>query len=217
MKLLFTLLFSAAFFTLSAQVRVDEKSVNIEGSKNGFYISIPYGDQKQVDNALKEELKNWKGKFTTPSGYILVEDCSMKDVSDHFTTWAKVEANPDGGAFVSLAIDLGGAFLSSSEHAAQYKIVHSRLLAFGISAAKSVVDSEIKAQEEILKAKQKELADLETDQAKREKENEEMKNKIAENEKAIEESKKNQEAKKVEITTQEGVVQEVVKKKEAIK
>ena len=216
MKLLFTLLTFTAVLSLSAQVRVEEKNVNIEGSKNGFYISIPYGDQKQIEDLLKSELKNWKGKFTTP-GYILVEDCSMKDVSDHFTTYAKVEANPDGGANVSLAIDLGGAYLSSAEHGAQYKIVLQRLQTFGVSAAKSVVDGEIKAEENVLKERQKELADLEADQAKREKENEDMKNKIAENEKAIEESKKNQETKKGEITTQEGKLQEVIQKKEAIK
>lgn len=217
MKTLITLVAATLAINLNAQVKVEEKSVNIEGSKNGFYISIPYGNQKQVENALKEELKDWKGKYTT-KGYIFVDDCSLKDMgSNTFDVYAKIEENPAGGAFVSLAIDLGGAFLNSGEHGAQFKVMQTRLNAFGIKAAKSAVDDEIKAEEEILKEKQKELADLEADQAKKEKEIEDYKAKITENEKAIEESKKNQETKKTEIKEQETKVQAVMAKKEAIK
>ena len=213
-----TLLFALiASFTLSAQVKVEERNVNIDGSKNGFYITIPFGTDKQAENALKDELKDWKGKYQT-KGYIFVDDCSLKDMGDNtFDVYAKVEGNPDGGAFVSIAIDLGGAFLNSGEHGAQFKYVQGRLQSFAVKAAKSAVDDEIKAEEDILKTKQKELSDLESDQAKKEKEIEDYKKKIEENEKAIEESKKNQETKKGEIKEQESKVQEVVKKKESIK
>lgn len=220
MKKLITLLLSTGLcLTLTAQVKVEEKSVNIGGvSRNGFYISIPYGNQKQVENALKSELGDWKGKYKTEKDYIFVDDCSMKDMgSNTFDTYAKIEENSAGGAFVSLAIDLGGAYLNSGEHGAQFKVMQTRLNAFGIKAAKAAVDDEIKAEEEVLKQKQKELADLEADQAKKEKEIEDYKAKIAENEKAIEESKKNQETKKGEIKEQEAKVQAVLAKKEAVK
>jgi len=217
MKTLFTLFIGCVTFGVSAQVSVDEKSVNIEGAKNGFYISIPYGNYKQIENALKEELKDWKGKYTSP-GYIFVDDCKMKDMGDNtFDVYAKIEENPAGGAFVSLAIDLGGAFLNSGEHGGQFGVMKTRLYNFGVKAAKSVVDEEIKLEDEALKARQKELADLEADQAKKEKEIEDYKNKITENEKAIEESKKNQETKKGEITEQQKKVETVMAKKEAIK
>ena len=217
MKKLFTLAALSFTFGLNAQVRVEEKFVNIEGSKNGFYISIPYGDDKQIEKALKEELQSWKGKYST-KGYIFVDDCSIKEMGDNtFDVYAIIEDIPDGGATVSLAIDLGGAYMSSGQHSAQFNYMKDRLTKFGVKAAKSAVDDEIKAEEDILKQKQKELADLESDQAKKEKEIEDYKAKIAENEKAIEESKKNQEAKKTEIKEQETKVQAVVAKKEAIK
>ncbi|MBI3136622.1 MAG: hypothetical protein HYZ14_18245 [Bacteroidetes bacterium] len=217
MKTLITLVATTLSISLTAQVRVEEKSVNIDGSKNGFYISIPYGDDKQIEKALKEELQGWKGKYST-KGYIFVDDCSIKDMGDNtFDVYAIIEDIQEGGATVSIAIDLGGAYMSSGQHSSQFSYMKSRLTTFGIKAAKSAVDDEIKAEEEILKQKQKELTDLEADQAKKEKEIEDYKAKIAENEKAIEESKKNQETKKGEIKEQETKVQGVVAKKEAIK
>jgi hypothetical protein len=217
MKTFITLAAIALTLNLTAQVKVDEKSVNIEGSKNGFLISIPYGDEKQIEKALKEELQSWKGKYST-KGYIFVDDCSIKEMgSNTFDAYAKIEDIPDGGATVMIAIDLGGAFLSSGSHSAEFKYMKERLLKFGIKAAKDAVGDEVKAEEDALKQKQKELADLESDQAKKEKEIEDYKTKIAENEKAIEESKKNQETKKGEIKEQETKLQGVITKKESIK
>ena len=208
-----------ALFTLStfAQVSVQEKKVNIDGSKDGFYISIPYGTQKEIEKELKDELKAWKGKFSS-KGFIFVDDCKLKDMGDNtFDVFAKVEGNPDGGAFVSLAIDLGGAFMNSSEHGSQTKAINSRLHKFGVKAAKSVIDDEIKDEEKTLKERQKELDDLVKSQEKMEKEIEDFKKKIEENEKSIDESKKNQESKKGEITEQEEKVKVVEEKKEAVK
>src|SRR5687768_4628131 len=119
MKTLITLVATMLTFGLTAQVKVEEKSVNIEGSKNGFYISIPYGDDKQIEKALKEELQSWKGKYTT-KGYIFVDDCSIKDMGDNtFDVYAIIEDIQEGGATVSIAIDLGGAYMSSGQHSAQ--------------------------------------------------------------------------------------------------
>lgn len=217
-KALLGLLALTTLFAGTAQVDIKEKNVNIDGSKNGFYITIPYGDEKHIEKELKDELKDWKGKYSTPSGYIFVDDCKLKDMGDNtFDVYAKVEKNPDGGGFVSLAIDLGGAFLNSGEHGAQFKAMETRLYNFGVKAAKSAVDEEIKNEEKILSDYQKELEDLEKEQEKLEKEIEDYKKRIEDNEKAIEEAKKNQENKKEEIKTQETKVEEVKKKKEAVK
>ena len=83
-----------------------------------------------------------------------------------FDVYAKVEENPEGGAFVSVVVDLGGAILNSSEHPTQAKVIDAKLHKFGVKAAKDVVDEEIKAEEKILKERNKELEDLEKDQKK---------------------------------------------------
>lgn len=218
MKKIFTL--SLLFLALGAfgQIKVSEKNVNIDGGKNGYYIEIPFGDQKSIEKELKDEMKSWKGSFSEKKGVLFADDCKMKSMGDNtFDAYGTVEENPSGGVFVSVAIDLGGAFLNSKEHSAQYKVIEGQLQAWAVKASKSFVDGEIKEQEKVLEGRQKELSDLEGEQSKLEKEIEDYKKKIADNEKAIEESKKQQEEKKGEIKTQEGVVQEVMKKKEGIK
>ncbi|MBK9592360.1 MAG: hypothetical protein IPO32_12995 [Crocinitomicaceae bacterium] len=91
--------------------------------------------------------------------------------------------------------------------------MQTRLNAFGVKAAKAAVDDEIKAEEGILKDKQKELSDLESDQAKKKKKLKIISLKLPKTKKAIEESKKNQETKKGEIKEQETKVQTVMQKK----
>ncbi len=211
--------FLLTLLTISAisQVSVEEKKVAIDGTKDGFYVNIPYGTKSQIEKELKEELKSWGGKYSE-SDYIFVQTCKLKDMGKKtFDVYALVSENADGGAVVLIAIDLGGAFLNSTEHADQAKVMHSKLHDFGVLAAKNVVNEEIKAEKKMLEERQKELADLEKDQAKLEGEIEDYKKKIAENEKAIEESKKNQETKKEEIKAQEGKVKVVEAKKEAVK
>ncbi len=217
MKKITTLIIALMTFGAFAQVSVEEKKVNIDGTKEGFYVSIPYGTLKQIEKELKDELKDWKGKYKGGS-FVFVDDCKLKEMGKNtFDVYAKVEENGDGGAFVSVAIDLGGAFLNSGEHSAQAKVINARLQKFGVKAAKSVVDEEIKAEEKALKERQKELEDLEKEEEKMKKAIEDYKKKIEETEKSIEEGKKSQESKKGEITEQEEKVKAVIKKKEAVK
>jgi len=217
MKKIITLFFALMAFGAFSQVSVKEQKVNIDGSKDGFYVSIPYGTVKQIEKELKDELKDWKGKYKG-GAFVFVDDCKLKEMGKNtFDVYAKVDENADGGAFVSIAIDLGGAFLNSSEHGAQAKAIDARLQKFGIKAAKNVVDEEIKEEEKILNERQKELEDLEKEEEKMKKAIEDYKKKVEETESAIEAGKKSQEDKKGEISEQEEKVKAVVKKKEAVK
>lgn len=58
MKKTVTLLLALLTLNNFAQVTVEEKKVNIDGPKNGFLLSVPYGDQKSLEKALKDELKS---------------------------------------------------------------------------------------------------------------------------------------------------------------
>jgi hypothetical protein len=180
-------------------------------------LEIPYGTEKQVDKALKQELKNWKGSFKDGK-YYFIDNCENKKMgANTFDVYAKVEPTSTGGGSIDFAIDLGGAFLSSSAHSEQYKLMESILYEFAVAVAKDVIQEEVDAEEAILKGKEKELADMVSEQARLAKEIEDYKAKIVANEAAIQESIKNQGTKSEEIKVQQGVVQEVIKKKEAVK
>lgn len=218
MKRIFTL--SALFFAVSsfAQVGVKETNVNIDGGKNGFEIEIPYADKKTTEKELKDLFKSWKGSFSDKKGVMKSDDCKNKSMGENtFDVFGTVVENGEEGSRALIAVDLGGAYLSSSEHSSQFKVMEGILKKWGVETAKVYVEQVEKEEGKILKEKEKDLADLEKDQEKMEKEIEDYKKKIEDNEKAIEQSKKDQEEKKTEIKTQEGVVQEVIKKKEGIK
>ena len=217
MKKLFSLLIMMISLISFGQIEVSEKNVSVNGSHNGFYIAIPYGDKKFIEKELKDELKSWKGNYKGGNP-IFVDDCKLKDVGDNtFDVYAKVEENSDGGANVSIAIDMGGAYMNSNEHGAEFKAMESRLYKWAVKAAQSVVDGEIKDEEKALKDLEKDLSDSEKEQEKLEKEIEDFKKKIEDNEKAVEDAKKAQDDKKSEITDQEKKVEEAKKKKDAVK
>lgn len=218
MKKILSLAAICLSLTSFSQVGVKETNVNIDGGKNGFEIEIPYADKKTTEGELKELFKSWKGSFSEKKGIMKSDDCKNKDMGENtFDVFGTVVENGEDGSKALIAVDLGGAYLSSSEHASQFKVMESILKTWGVKTAQVFVEEIVKTEEKLLKDKEKELEDLEKEQEKMEKENEDYKKKIEENEKAIEDSKKGQEEKKTEIKTQEGVVQEVVKKKEGIK
>lgn len=218
MRKLHVLLMMFIAFSGFSQVTVDEKKVNVDGTnRDGFYVSIPYGKMKELEKSVKDELKGWDGKVKD-GDFIFADDCKLKEMGENtFDVFAKLEANPAGGAFLSVTIDLGGAYLNSNDHSAQAKVMNKRLHNLGINVAKNAVGEEVKLEEKALKDRQKELENLLAEQAKLEKEIEDYKKRISENEKAIEVAKTNQENKKGEITAQEEKLKAVEQKKEAIK
>ncbi|MEX1002234.1 MAG: hypothetical protein WDZ35_08985 [Crocinitomicaceae bacterium] len=205
-------------FSATAQIKVSEKSVDIDGSKNGFYVEIPYADQKSTEKELKSLLKDWKGSFSSKKDVLFADDCSLKSMGENtFDAYGKVEENGDEGVYVSVAIDLGGAYLNSGEHKDQYKVMEKILKEWAIEVAKEVIGEQIKEEEKVLSDKEKELEDLKKEQEKMEKEIEDYKKAIEKNEKAIEDSKKAQEEQKEKIKTQQGVVEAAKKKQQGIK
>ena len=219
MKKIFTLALAfIAFNSFSQEVLIKETNVNIDGAKNGFEINIPYADKKTTEKELKDLFKSWKGSFSSKKDVMKADDCKDKQMGENtFDVYGTVVEGGEEGSKVYIAIDLGGAYLSSKDHANQFKIMESELKVWAVKTATIYVEEIEKTEEKNLKDKEKELSDLEKEQAKMEQEIEDYKKKIEENEKAIEQSKKDQETKKEEIKTQEGVLQEVIQKKESIR
>ncbi len=217
MKTLFTLLIGLISITSFAQIKVEGKNVNVNGSHPGFFVTIPYGDKKMIEKELKDELKSWKGKYSSKD-VIFVDDCKLKEMGDNtFDVYAKVEDIAEGGATVSLAIDLGGAYLDQSEHSDKFKVIETRLYKFGVKAAKNVIAEEVKAEEKVLEEKQSELENMKKEKEKKEKEIQDYQNKIKKLEEEIKENEAGQEEKLKDIEEQKTKVKEVIKKKEAVK
>ncbi len=216
MKHLITGLFTLVGFALFAQntVSVSEENNNFSvGSKNSIVVNIPYGNLDVVEKALKSELKDWDGKYNSSKGEFTSMQAKLKVMGDKpFDAYAKIITSGDV-IKVAVAIDLGGAFMNSNQHGAQFNEMREVIRKFALETAKECV-------EEDLKVESKKLENFEKDQKDLEKEKENLLNsiddyrkKISEAEKKIEENMTNQSNKKTEISTQAQKVKEIEKKK----
>lgn len=216
MKHLITGLFTSFGFALFAQntVSVSEENNNFSvGSKNSIVVNIPYGNIDVVEKALKSELKDWDGKYNSSKGEFTSMQAKLKVMGDKpFDAYVKIITSGDV-IKIAFAIDLGGAFMNSNQHGAQFNEMREVIRKFALKTSKECV-------EEDLKVESKKLENFEKDQKDLEKEKENLLNsiddyrkKINEAEKKIEENMTNQSNKKSEIFTQAQKVKEIEKKK----
>lgn len=206
-------------FSFSQEIKLEEKSIDFSGvSRNAICVTIPYTTSDFIEKKIKDEMKDWGGKYNSSKGEFLTTQSQIKEIGEKlFDGYAKIISAKDGIIVVAFGFDLGGAFLSSSAHKEQYTSISNRIKAFAVHAAKEATEEEIKAQEKLLHTVEKEQETLEKDKASLEKEIEEAKKRIEEAQKKIEQNKQDQTKKKEEIKNQSFKVQEVTKKLSAIK
>lgn len=206
MKQLFILLIAAISFNSFAQneVKVTEESISYSvGSKNSIVVTIPYGDQEVVEKELKSEMKDWGGKYSSSKGEAQTLQSSVKKMFERktFDSYAKV-IKTDDGIKVAVAVDLGGAFMTSSQHSAQFAEMKERLQKFAVTAAKASIKENMKAEEKILSNFEKEEKSLEKEKDSHLKDIEDYKKKIADSQKKIEDNVILQTKKKEQIKDQ---------------
>lgn len=196
------------------EVKVTEENYSFSvGSKNCIIVTVPYGKMDIVEKELKNELKDWGGKYNSSKGEYTAMQASVKSMgAKPFDAYARPFASGDV-VKVAVAIDLGGAFLSSNAHGAQFTAMKEKLKAFAVRAGKECVAEELKAEQKVLAGYEKEQKDLEKDKETLLKSIEDYKKKISDAEKKIEENTSNQSKKKEEITKQNEKLGEVEKKK----
>lgn len=222
MKKLFTL--SLAFAMCSAgfsqdNIKVSESNEQINGSSNNCLVVTVYADKNEVESGWKSVMKSWKGgSFSSKGGEMQIDDAKIKDMGDNtFDAFAKVVEQEEGVCQLVVAVDLGGAYLSSRDHADQFKVMQEIVYEFAVGTTKDAIGAVLKEEEKKLEELQKEEEDLAKEKEDLEKEIEDMKKKIEENEKRIDEIGEETEEKKEEIGAQEKVVEEIEQKQKGVK
>ncbi len=218
-NLLALLLVSATGFAFSQSITTSERNESFSvGNKNAIVVNVPYGNQEIVEKELKSELKDWGGKYNSSKNEQSTTQAQTKDMGDkHYDVYAKVMTANDGTVQVAFAVDLGGAYLNSREHSAQFNAMNARIKKFAARAASECIETEMDLENKVLKDLEKEQKNLEKEQSDYEKAIEDYKKKIEETQAKIEENKKNQETKKSEISVQQSKIGEVEKKKKSMK
>lgn len=213
MKQLFTLLITAISLGAFAQndVKITEENISYSvGAKNSIVVTIPYGKVDIVEKELKSEMKDWGGKYNSSKNEYTTLQSSVKKMFERktFDTYATIISSGDV-VKVAVAVDLGGAFMTSKEHSTQFAEMKERLHKFAITAAKASIQDNMKAEEKILSTFEKDQKSLEKDKEGHLKDIEDYKKKIADSQTKIEENVVLQTKKKEEINAQSAKIKEL--------
>lgn len=220
MKQLFTLLFTALSVGVFAQneVKVSEDIYSYSiGAKNSIIVTVPHGRMDVVEKELKSEMKSWGGKYGSSKGEFKSTQASIKAMgAKPFDGYAKIYMVGDVMK-VAVAVDLGGAFMTSTQHTGQFNTMTERMRAFAVKASQESIGEELKLEQKALGGLEKQQKDLEKEKESMLKSIEDYKKKIAETEKKIEQNVIDQTKKKEEISKQTEKISEVDKRKGIIK
>ena len=206
---------SGAFSQKKVKV-IDGKEKFSVGNVDVMIVNIFASDKNYVEKAWKKLLKRYSGKVTTKSE-IVATDVIIKKMGDkRFDVYSRIKEGKDNTTIIEVALDLGGAFLSKTQHPQRYKEFKQILHDFSVEVSKEAVREQIDDQEKILSKLEQSQEKLEKEQESLKKTIEDCKQKIKESEEAIAKNNKEQEEKKKEIETQRQVVIKLSEKERAI-
>lgn len=210
-------------FLQAQKIKVSESSGKFEnGSHNALMVTIYEASEKDVEKEWKSLMKDYKAKVSTKNE-IFADNALIKSISENtMDVYAKMEAK-DGTITFYVAVDMGGAYMNSKEHATEYKVMEKIVYDFAVKTTKEAIAGMLKneekiysrlegEQEDLVKSKERLGKDIENYKA----EIERLKKSIAQAEKDIEQNLKDQEKKKEEMAKQKKVVDAVAEKQKAV-
>ena len=216
----------ASWAQLKVEIKEETKSMS-KGSFNALVMELPGTNDKDVNNALKKFMKQYKGKvkYDKKINEHIADNSTIKDMSDTTVDiYAKVEPKGDAGTALSVWFNLGASYLSSKDYADRYPAAEQFMKAFANEVSADMIKEELKVQEKLLKDKETELKKLEKDKDGYEKAIadakatiQKMEEQIDKGETDIKQNDEDQVNKKTEIEEQKKVVEDVKQRLESVK
>lgn len=200
------------------KITIDERTKSFaDGSHNALIVNIYEADEDLILKEWKRLMKDYDAKVTSKKE-TFADDAMIKNLSPNTVDiYAYTEKNSDGDFNLVVAFDLGGAYLSSSQHSDKYRTAEKILREFAVSTAKEAIKDQLKDEEHNLSRMEKEQQTLERDKEKLLKDIEDYKQKISKAEDDIKTNEKDQETKKAEIGKQQKYIEEIKEKQSNIK
>ncbi len=201
----------------AVELQVRETTVSFkDGNHNALTIKIIGVQEKQVIKAWAKKMKRNKGKTDKSKHGVVAERVTWKSIFATPTNYlAKTELN-SSTLTLSVAVNLGGAYLNSSDHKSAYKSLEKELIAFAKEVLKAQVQDEISAAKKVLKKNERKLTSLQSANARYKKNIEKWKQNIIDAEDAIVQNESDQVTQEQVIVDQKVVVEEIVLKESQI-
>lgn len=219
MKKIFLMLFVITTVTCFGQRKIkihEEREKIANGTNNALVATIYESTPDAIEKSWKQLMKGYDAKVSNKKE-IFADDALIKDMSvntcDIYAFTRKI--NDDETELV-VAVDLGGAYLSSSEHSSKYKIMEKILKDFAVEASSDAIKEKLKSSQKVLDVLTKDNDNLIRDKEHLEKQIEDYKQKIADNEKSIEKNTSQQADKQKEIENQKTIIQEIEKRLKSV-
>lgn len=211
MKILFLTLFLGFGLTVSAQ----QKNITVEAANYGYSVgvqpsiilTIHDAKKEDIEKLVAKEVKSWGGKTTSKEGELATLQASNKKFIDGkaYDAYTKIYQDMKD-VKISTTVNLGGAYMTESEHPVQFGAFKTRMYNFGISIEKTLLANQAKAEKGNLKSLEKELKSFEKTKSSRLKQIESYQSKIKEIQKEVSEIDQNIATKKKEIIQQENQI-----------
>lgn len=211
MKKLFILgLVFTASASFSQSISIKESNEKFStGSQNAVTTTIFENNSSDVMDAWKKVLKDYKNEKVKDSGdEVFGDNILVKEWGNNTVDfYARFEENKkDKTVKMSVAVDLGGTYLSSSGDREKFKYVEKMVKDFALKMTKSPIEAAIKDNEKKLGKLEDDQKDFEKDKKNLQEDIENYKKKITKTEKEIIEKNAEIEKKKTEVNVQKKVV-----------
>jgi hypothetical protein len=199
-------------------IKVTEGTEVLGGqTNNALTVSIFEATTKEIEKAFKAELKKNKAKVTVKKE-IFGDNASFSSLGDNTVDiYAKVVDKGDGKCELQVAVDLGGAFMTSKDHKSKYDAFRNYLYGFAVSTTKDAIAGQTKEAEKVQGSMEKDLEKLKSDKEDLEKLIKDCESKIEQAKKDIESNTENQSEKEKQIESQKEVVSKLQEREKAVK
>ncbi len=214
MKSLLTLFLALNLTLIMGQDVIERKTSMSLGPQNGFYIEIPGADKKMAEKTFYEFVKEFgkmKENGKAREHFMMATKIPVINGSSPVDLYAKFEEGKSL-ATTYIWIDLGGAFINSTDHVSQTKSLKQFMFDYFIAVRKKVVAEELKVEEKNLANLEKDLKKLRDKNDDYHQDIEKAKQKIVDAEKNIDKNIAEQENKEKEIDSQKNAVSKVTEK-----
>jgi vacuolar-type H+-ATPase subunit I/STV1 len=224
----YTITLSLCLFVLTSfaqKIKVTESDERIGGGNNpALVVNIYNSTADEVASKWKSLMKEYKGKVKMDNE-IKSDNTVISTINDNNTIdiYAKIEKGKDNELFLTVAFNLGGAFLSSSNNKDKLTEAKKFIHDFAVNVSKEGVIEQRKEAEKLLTNLQDEEHTLEKKQDRLVSNTEDYKKKIEEYKQKIKETEDNaaknkteQEKKKQEIEVQKKAVEAIMAREKAV-
>ncbi|HKC67814.1 MAG TPA: hypothetical protein VKG26_06255 [Bacteroidia bacterium] len=210
---------SLSFFAQDIKVKESNESFS-NGGHNSLSVTLYVTDANMVEKEWKSKMKDFGyDKSSEKNNEYFFDNVTMKELGNNtLDVFSKVtEQKSEKTVTLTVAFDLGGAYLSSSEHKDKFEYVKKMMHDFAVKITKEDLDDQIKAAGKVLSTLQGKQSDLEKDNKGLADDITNYNQKIKKANEQIEQNKKDIETKKGEVAAQQKVVDGIKSKKESVK